>query len=66
MRYGIDFTVEPIPKRSHGHTQTVKPFYTKKEVMDSVKLFKNPPELREYWRTHKRRSSAKQKEDAKS
>jgi hypothetical protein len=60
MKYGTDFTVEPIPKR-HGHKQTVKPFYAKKEIMDTantVKQFKNPPEIREYWRIHKQKQRA--------
>jgi hypothetical protein len=34
-------------------------------VMDTVKSFKNPPEMREYWKLHKRKSRTKQKEDLK-
>jgi hypothetical protein len=60
LRYGIDFTIEPLNKR-HGHKQTVKPFYTKKEVMDSAKAFKNPPEIRRYWQEHKATQRAKAK-----
>jgi hypothetical protein len=52
LKYNVDFTVEPIPKR-HGQKARVKPFYTKEGIMQNVKQFKNPPALREYWRTKK-------------
>jgi hypothetical protein len=64
LKYGIDFTVEPIPKRSHGHKQTVKPFYTKEIVMSqTAKTFKNGPEIRDYWKQRKRAQRAKEGEN---
>jgi hypothetical protein len=64
LKYGVDFTVKPIPKRSHGQKATVKPFHAKEEVMDTIKQFKNSPEIREYWKIHKRQQRAKAKTEA--
>ncbi len=60
MKYGIDFTVEPLSKAySHGQKPIkVKPFNAKLSVMDLDKAFKNPPEIREYWRIHKQKQRA--------
>jgi hypothetical protein len=33
--------------------------------MDSAKQFKNPPEIREYWKIHKRQQRAKAKPETK-
>lgn len=71
MRYGVDFTVEPIPKRCQGHKQTVKPSQAIKYVMDpeleTKKSFKNCVEIRNYWADHKRaqRQRAKEKQSAR-
>lgn len=59
MKYGRDFVIEPLPKKCHG--QMVKPSCAKKVVMDLDKAFKNPPEIREYWRVHKQKQRSKQK-----
>jgi hypothetical protein len=63
LKYGVDFTVEPIPKR-HGHKVRVKPFHTRESVMDTVRQAKNPEPtqeiliLRKYWRIHKAKERA--------
>jgi hypothetical protein len=54
MEYNRDFTVSLLPKRSHGQKRKVKPRPKKDMSMNQTKTFKTPPELREYWRLHKR------------
>jgi hypothetical protein len=50
--------------RSHGQTESnlmlnqTSEHYT---VMDKEKKFKNPPNMREYWRVHKREQRAQKK-----
>lgn len=57
MKYGADFTIEPLPKR-HGHKIRVKPSHVKASVMDTPKQFKTSPEVREYMRNLKRKERA--------
>ena len=70
MEYGVDFTIEPLKKRSHGHKQAFKPSRVNVIDMETPKQFKNPPALREYWRIHKQEQRAqknkKKEKDAKT
>ncbi|HUJ84759.1 MAG TPA: hypothetical protein VLV84_04050 [Candidatus Acidoferrales bacterium] len=63
MRYGVDFTVEPLRKRQ-GHKRIVKPSSTveKSMVMDN-QLPPSPEQafMREYWRIHQRKHRAGEK-----
>jgi hypothetical protein len=63
-----DLTVSGFRRRAHRHVKDKRKIIYVETVMDSImtatakpQQFKNPPELREYWRLHKRASREKQK-----
>jgi hypothetical protein len=65
LKYGEDFSIEPLRKRCHGHKEMVKHRYAREVLMEPPRQFKNCPEIREYWALRKRTQRAKTKEAIK-
>jgi hypothetical protein len=65
LKYGVDFTIEPLKKRGQGHRKaTFKPPSAKVSTMQSLtksptKEYKNCLEIRNYWAQRKREQRSK-------